>query len=455
MSMKHRREAWSELFKRYRQIFGYYWQHRDELRTGMFTEDEAEFLPAALAVQEKPPSKTARIVAWLLIALLAVAFCWAVFGRMDIVVNATGKVIPSEYTKTIASVDTASVVALHVTEGKAVRAGDVLIELNNEVTKAERDKALSELSESVLQLERNQALLTAIERKQLPVLTALQALNGQYGVDIATSKWQAAELHLQGQYHDYTAKINRLNDEIASYERALPLLTQQAANFRDLAASNDIPRNSYLEKEQARVQMAGQLQVARSQRESLVAEVRRAAYDEIAQARRSISIAQQDVERYNAMMHLYVLRSPIDGTVQQLTAHTIGGVVPAAQPIMLIVPSNGPVEVEAFIENKDKGFVHVGQTVAVKVDTFQYTKYGTLAGEVVHVSDDAIEDEKRGLIYAVRIRLNETTLNVEGQPKPVTPGMSVNVEIKTGDRRIIEYVLSPLLRHTRESLNER
>lgn len=122
---------------------------------------------------------------------------------------------------------------------------------------------------------------------------------------------------------------------------------------------------------------------------------------------------------------------------------------------MQIVPTSGPVEVEAFIENKDRGFVHVGQAAAVKVDTFQYTKYGTLPGEVVHVSDDAIEDEKRGLIYAVRVRLNETTLDVDGKPMPVTPGMSVNVEIKTGDRRIIEYVLSPLLRHSREALNER
>ena len=139
----------------------------------------------------------------------------------------------------------------------------------------------------------------------------------------------------------------------------------------------------------------------------------------------------------------------------KLTVHTLGGVVPAAQPIMQIVPRDGPVEVEAFMENKDKGFVRVGQSVAVKVDTFNYTKYGTLPGRVTHISQDAIPDEKRGLLYAVKIALDKTSLDVEGQDTPVTPGMAINAEIKTGSRRIIEYVLSPLIRHTHEAMSER
>jgi hemolysin D len=152
---------------------------------------------------------------------------------------------------------------------------------------------------------------------------------------------------------------------------------------------------------------------------------------------------------------LLILKSPVDGTVQQLNAHTVGGVVQAAQPIMQIVPHGGPVEVEAFIENKDKGFVHAGQKVEVKVDTFEYTKYGTLPGKVTHVSQDAIPDEKRGLLYAVKVLLDKSILDISGQPTPVTPGMAVNVEIKTGDRRVIEYVLSPLLRYTHEAGAER
>ena len=455
MSIKHRWEAYKELRGRYRKIFSYYWQHRHEMPTNLFTEDEAEFMPAALTVQERPVSKTGLIISRLLIAIILIALCWAIFGRMDIVVNGMGKIIPSEYTKTIAAVDTAKVTAVHVLEGQQVKQGDILIELDASATKADHDKALGEMAEYALQLERNLAMLAAIDSQKPPVLLSIEEMDERYGININTAKWQAAESHVLGQYKDYEAKSMRLQEEIKSHEQTLPLVSQQAQNYRKLLATNDVPRNDYLQREQARVQLVGQLETAKSQLRSLTAEIQRTAHEEIAQARRGVEASRLDIQRYASISSLYILKAPIDGTVQQLTAHTVGGVAPAAQPLMLIVPLDGPVEVEAFIENKDKGFVHVGQTVKVKVDTFQYTKYGTLSGEVVFVSEDAIEDEKRGLIYAVRVRLQETELNVEGRQTRVTPGMSVNVEIKTGDRRIIEYVLSPLLRHTKESLNER
>jgi hemolysin D len=141
--------------------------------------------------------------------------------------------------------------------------------------------------------------------------------------------------------------------------------------------------------------------------------------------------------------------------VQQLTVHTVGGVVPAAQPLMQIVPKQGVVEVEAFMENKDVGFVQEGQEAQVKIDTFEYTKYGTVPAHVTHVSRDAIEDEKKGLIYSVKVALDRSTLDVDGKQVVLTPGMSATVDIKTGTRRVIEYVLSPLIQHGRESLHER
>ena len=260
---------------------------------------------------------------------------------------------------------------------------------------------------------------------------------------------------MHGQWQDYAAKRKKLSDDIASHARALPLATQQTASYLALAATNDVSRDAWQEKEQARLRLQAQWQEARNQREALTAEVTRQALDQIAEARRIATASTQEARRAASTSRLLTLKAPVDGTVQQLTVHTLGGVVPAAQPIMQIVPSTGPLEVEAFIENKDKGFVHSGQSAAVKVDTFEYTKYGTLPGRVTHVSQDAIPDEKRGLIYAVKVLLDETTLDVQGQPTPVTPGMAVSVEIKTDERRVIEYVMSPLIRHTREALRER
>ncbi|EPM67763.1 Type I secretion membrane fusion protein, HlyD, partial [Pseudomonas syringae pv. actinidiae ICMP 18804] len=140
---------------------------------------------------------------------------------------------------------------------------------------------------------------------------------------------------------------------------------------------------------------------------------------------------------------------------QQLAVHTVGGVVTPAQPLMVLVPDGQPVEVEAMLENKDIGFVRAGQPVTVKVETFTFTKYGTIDGEVISVSNDAIEDEKRGLIYSSKIRLNSDTLNVNGVDIKLSPGMAVTAEVKTNKRRVIEYFLSPLQQHASESLRER
>lgn len=455
MNLRHRLQAHGELWGRYGRTFAYFWQHRDQMRSRMLLEDEAEFLPAALAVQEAPPSRTARWIARLLMLLVLLAFAWALIGRMDIVVNAQGKVIPSSRIQTIASVDTGAIVTLNVQDGQRVKAGDVLLQLDTRAIDAERDKALGDKSEAVLNGARNLALLQALSQGRPPRMPSAQQLDEQYQVHIEPAKWEAARLHVQGQFLDYSSRQKKFADDIRHYGRMLPLATRQAESYKALAATQDVSRDAWQEKEQARLQLQAQLQEARNQQAALLAETRKNALDQIAEARRIAADSGHDAVRAASTGGLLTLRAPVDGTVQQLAVHTIGGVAQAAQPLMQIVPAGGPLEIEAFMENKDKGFVHAGQSVAVKVDTFEYTKYGTLPGKVIHVSQDAIPDEKRGLLYAVKVLLDRTTLDVDGKDTEVTPGMAVNVEIKTGDRRIVEYVLSPLLRHTHEALNER
>lgn len=141
--------------------------------------------------------------------------------------------------------------------------------------------------------------------------------------------------------------------------------------------------------------------------------------------------------------------------MQQLAIHTHGGVVTQAQPLMIIVPSDQPVEVEAMVENKDIGFVTPGQDVEVKVETFNFTKYGVIPGTVISLSNDAIDDEKRGLVYSARIQLKEKVIQVEGRTVVLSPGMAVTAEIKTNKRRVIDYFLSPLKAYANESLRER
>lgn len=447
MSMKHRIEAYAELFNRYKTIFLHFWTHRQQLDGKWLAEHEAEFLPAALALQEKPVSPVARVLGKILMAMVVVLLGWSVFGRIDIVVNASGKVIPSGHTKTIAAIDTASVRALFVEEGQQVKAGDVLLELDTRASDAERDKAAGDRAMALLQSIRAKALIEAIDSGKPPRLPLLD--------DVPQDKWEAGRLHLEGQYRDYLAGVKRVEGDIARYREALPLATQRADDYKALLRDHDVSHHAWLEKEQARVDLAGQLADARNQRNALIAETRRTAFDQMTEGMKVAAASHQDVLRSGAHSELLRLVAPVSGTVQQLDVHTVGGVVAAAKPLMQIVPLETGVEVEAFLENKDVGFVQEGQTAEVKIDAFEYTKYGTVSGKVTHVSRDAIVDEKKGLIYSTKITLDKSTIAVEGKDLPLSAGMSANVEIKTGDRRVIEYVLSPLLRHQRESLNER
>lgn len=230
---------------------------------------------------------------------------------------------------------------------------------------------------------------------------------------------------------------------------------QRAEDFKVLQVDNTVSRHAWLEKEQARLDLQGQLNDARNQLASLIAQTRKDAYDALNEGNKIIAAARQDQRRAGEHSKLLKLTAPVDGTVQQLQVHTVGGVVPAAQPLMQIVPADHSIEVEAFLENKDVGFVQEGQKAEVKIDAFEYTRYGTLSAKVRHVSHDAIPDQQRGLLYAAQVLLDRNNILIDGHLQPLAVGMSVNVEIKTGNRRMIEYILSPVLQHAHEALRER
>ena len=163
----------------------------------------------------------------------------------------------------------------------------------------------------------------------------------------------------------------------------------------------------------------------------------------------------QELRKANQHKTQLVLNAPVTGTVQELVTHTVGGVVSPAQKLMTIVPENAKVEVEALLQNKDIGFVNAGQQAEVKIETFNFTKYGLIDANILNVSNDAVEDQQLGWVFKMRLKLDQENIAVEDKLVRLTPGMSVTVEIKTGKRRLIEFFLSPLLRYKQESVRER
>ncbi|MFL6678131.1 MAG: HlyD family type I secretion periplasmic adaptor subunit [Burkholderiaceae bacterium] len=446
-SIVHRAQAWRSLWKRYSQVFSHAWSQRRALAQPELKAHEAEFLPAALALQASPVSPAGRWVARILMLLVASALAWSILGRIDIIVDAQGRVVPSSRTKTISAMEVGVVRAINVEEGQSVRAGQALLQLDPRSSDSERDKAVGDQQAAQLQMARSRALVESIDSGRPPRLAGLP--------DIPAARRLDAERHLEDQWRDYLAKRERLDQDVARYAEALPLAAQRAQDYAALARDHDVSQHAWSEKEQARIDLEGELRAARAQQASLKAEMRKNAEDALAEAQRLRGDATQDARRAGIHSELLTLSSPVDGTVQQLTVHTVGSAVPIAQPLMQIVPNDGPVEIEAMLENKDIGFIREGQVAEVKLEAFAYTKYGTVPGHVVHVSRDAIQDEKRGWLYSVKIALDRPTLDVDGRRVRVSPGMTATADIRTGERRVIEYVLSPLMEHAQESFHER
>ncbi len=447
MSLRHRLAAWAELSARYRRVFAHAWAERGQLAMPKLSPDEADFLPAALALQAAPVSPMGRWVARILMIMVMAALAWSIFGRIDIVVDAQGRIVSSGRTKTITSSEVGVVRSLHVVDGQVVKAGDPLLEFDRRTSESDHDKAVGDQQMAQLQEARSRAFLTALETGATPRLGDLPG--------IPVKRFQDAQHQLDGQWRNYLAKNSKLDEESARFANALPLAAQRANDYQALAEQHDVSQHAWSEKEQARIDLEGQLRDAYAEKAALKADTRKSTQETLYDAQRVLGDASQDARRAEVHGELLVLKSPVDGTVQQLAIHTIGAAVPAAQPLMEIVPAGGPVEVETMLGNKDIGFVVEGQPAEVKIETFSYTKYGTVPGHVVRVSRDAIQDDKKNWQYAVTIALDRPTLMVEGRQMPLTPGMTATVDIRTGDRRVIEYVLSPLIEHAKESLHER
>lgn len=418
-----------------------------------------------------------RIFVWSILGFAVLALLWACLGKIEVVAVAPGKIVPNGKTKLIQSSETAVVRAIHVSDGQAVKVGELLVELDPTAADADVRRIQNELLAARVDSARGAAMLDAINQQQPPASLIGAIANANPEQVLSAQRW------LQGQYQEYrsnlelvdaeilqrSAEIQSAQAQVASLRQTVPIATQLAEDYRRLLEQQYVARHEYLEKEQARLDLLRQLSVqqasvlqstaaqaeARRRREGVVAQNRRAMLDLQQEANQKAASLVQELAKARYQETLTSLKAPVDGTVQQLAIHTVGGVVTPAQPLMVIVPADQPVEVEAMLENKDVGFVRAGQPVTVKVETFTFTKYGTVDGEVLSVSNDAIEDEKRGLIYSSRIRLKSDHLMVNGQRVALSPGMSITAEVKTDQRRVIDYFLSPLQQHVDESLRER
>jgi HlyD family type I secretion membrane fusion protein len=434
--------------------------------------DELEFLPAAIEVMETPASPLGRTIAITIVVFFTIAVFWTIIGKMDIIATAAGKIIPTARVKIIQPLESGVVRAIAVEEGQSVKKGQVLVELDPTGAEADLKRLSHELMTARTEAARLSALLEANPpRSFAPPQGAAADLIVQ-NRNMLRSQWQEHLANLDtrdAEIKKRKAERASIEAEITRLTRVLPNIRSRVEGSRKLMKKGYVAKATFLELEQQLLELQGQLGVqrkrfdeansslsyTRKQRKQVEAEFNRTIIIQRGDALKRAKSFEQDVIKAQERSRLQTLRAPVDGVVQQLVIHTVGGVVTPAQELMVIVPADTRIEVQVMVLNKDIGFVHTNQRAEIKIESFPFTKYGTIDGKVLHISRDAVQDEKLGLIYPARVEMAKSTILSGNKEVRLTPGMVTTVEIKTGKRRLIEYILAPLQRYQDESMRER
>ncbi len=456
--------------------------------------DGTDFLPAAIEVMEKPPSPVGRLLLWLICAFLVLALLWAWLGRVDIVAVAQGRTIPSGRVKVVQAPELGVVRAIHVSEGQKVKAGDPLIDLDPTISGADRDRLAREALAAALDKARLEPILADPDNPEGHFTPPSGATPEMLGVQQRLMAAEAAKFraNIAGLDAEERRRAATRDVSLAQLDKltaAIPLLRDTEKAVRTLATdghASKLRHNEVKERlvstekdhatESQRLREAeAALAAVRQQRRQAEQEFRTQILKELATSSEKQAAAEQELKKATQRLQLQALRAPVDGTVQQLAATTVGGVVQPAETLMVIVPSDAALEIEAALLNKDVGFVRVGQRAEIKLEAFPYTIYGALTGEVIDISADAVVSPTQGVssvdgrpsgrgtamdaskppAYTVRVRLDRAAIEVNGRALLLGPGLAAAIEIRTGTRTVLAYVLDPIVRYRSEVLRER
>ena len=461
---------------------------------------DREFLPAALELLETPRSPVRVAAIWAIGLFFAAALAWSYFGWLEIYAMAQGRIQPSGRSKVVQPLDPGRVVGTAVENGSRVEAGDLLIELDAREAAADREEQRRDLESAFAEGARRRAAIAAARlgekeamRVTYPGGTSSDIIareNAVLAADLAQLSSNRASL--LAQRAERLATFDRLKASIAAREKLIAVNKEHVDMRESLNQSKAASRAQVIETLQqyeaqltAQAGEKGQLVENQAALITLERKLEEATTQFIADQTQKLADIERKADRLKgelvkaATKHERTrLIAPIAGTVQQLAVTTVGQVVSPGQPLMTIVPLGAPIEIEALIQNKDIGFVEVGQKAVVKVESFPFTRYGTVEGTVVKVSRDAVDDREasalsdpkssakpqssvsdiaknQNLVFPATIALNKTAITVDGKDIPLSPGMAVTAEVLTGKRRALDYILSPLREVVSASGHER
>lgn len=413
-------------------------------------DDSYEFLPIIAEIEEEPVNPLGRTMFWILITLIVFTILWLFFGKADVVVSARGKVIPDGEIKIIQPLDTGVIKKILIEEGDFVKKGQTLMEIDPSTTEPHLESSKANLD------------YINLERKRLRATTGLDSFgkNNSNEAQTQSGLYQSSMADLRSQLQAKRMEIKAIDEEISNYRKQLLINSEKERrmnNVSDIIAKNDLEkvRAENIEYRSKITELTHQKSRVLQEANYIKSNFRTQNFNELADRDKRATELDANIKEIEFRKEQQNIVSPVDGYINTLMVHTTGGVVTPAQKLVSVVPLNAPLIVKATVMNKDIGFIKEGMSVLIKIDTFDFQKYGMIKGVVKKVSKDSVEDQRLGPIYDVFITPQNHTLMVEGRETPITTGMSLTAEIKVNKRRIIEFFIYPMIKYWNQAIQVR
>ncbi|WP_318372549.1 HlyD family type I secretion periplasmic adaptor subunit [Enterobacter sp.] len=426
-----------------------------------------DFLPAVLEVQETPPSPVGRFILWAIMALLVIAVVWSACSQIDIVAITRGKIVVSELSRPVSSAVMAEIESVLVRDGMHVEKGQTLIRLNSQALNARYEENALRQKINRFHIARLQLLREHYQDREV----ARQLDAEFFKTDNALAKQVSAQLVSEVENDRQEKAVLRdhmavLKAQKSWYEAQkaqstslLPVYNEQYQALATLYKKQLTSKDSVLEMQkkltEARYTLEGasakltEMDVSYRQAETeyraRIAEKMQQAEQDVSDKQHENSVLEKQQLELKAQIAQYTLKAPVAGVIDALVFRDGGAAVDAPQELLRIVPENEVLKAEVMVSNSDVGFLQPGQAVTVKIDTFDFTRYGWVPGHLSRISADAIEDKDLGLVYKATIELDKKSLLIDGKAMALEPGMQVSAEIKTGKRTVLSYLLSPMM----------
>lgn len=423
------------------------------------------------ALLEEFPLPDWRPVARPIMLALAAFFIWGCFATLDEVATATGEVVPEGKVKVIQHLEGGTVGDIYVHEGDAVKEGQPLMQVELGVSGVNKD----ELQVRIDALTLTRARLLAEQNGTTPDFPAEEAKRQPGIVESERRSWETRRQNLVAsltvldeQTHQKALEVQELESKQRSVTSSLRLLHEKLTMSANLLKDGLTSRMEHVQLQNEVETLEGQSETLRSSVARAVAaldeahshideeklKVRRAAQAELTDTELNLARNRETMNQASDQQRRAAIVSPIDGIVKNMRLNTLGGVVRPGEPIMEIVPVHERLNVEAKVAPDDRGYVAVGQKSLVKITAYDYTRYGGLDGEVILVAPDTTTGQDNKPYYRVVIQTDKSALGEDGK-YPISPGMQAQVDIHTGQRSVLRYLITPVLQLRHEAFRER